>query len=67
MACVEDFKNLSPDESKILEAIQDDFLSTNNIVEATKLPMFRVRSVIRKLIELDMAMELNEKYKAKAF
>lgn len=66
MACVQDLEYLSPDERKVFDAIQTEFLSVNDIIGQTNLPLFKVRSVVRKLVEQDMALELNEKYKAKS-
>jgi len=67
MACVTDPESLSPDERKILEAMRSDFLPVEDIAEKTKLPLFRIRSVLRKFDKLDYLVELNGKYKVKAF
>jgi len=66
MACVTDPESLSPDERKILEAMRRDFLPIEEIAEMTKLPLFRVRSVVRKFDELDYLVELNGKYKVRS-
>lgn len=66
MACVTDPESLSPDERKILESIQTDFLPVEEISKKTGLPIFRVRSVLRKFDELEYLVELNGKYKAKS-
>lgn len=65
MACVTDLTSLSPDERKVLEVIKTETLSVEDIHEKTSLPIFRVRSIIRKLIDIDMALKSNKKYKAK--
>lgn len=67
MACVTDPESLSPDERKVLEALRNDFLPPVDIVKKTSLPLFRVRSIIRKFNELEYLVELNGKYKVKSF
>lgn len=66
MACVTDPESLSPDERKVLEAMRRDFLPVDEIAKNTGLPLFRVKSIVRKFDELDYLVELSGKFKVKS-
>lgn len=65
MACGKGNVQLSPTEKKIGQSIEHEFLSFEEIVQKTSLPMFKVRSGIRSLLEKDLIVEENGKYKVK--
>lgn len=65
MACVEDKEHLSPSERKIVASIENNFLSIDDISEKTGLPIFRVRSGIRKLLDNSIIIEKSDTYKVK--
>lgn len=63
MACGKGTVQLSPTEKKIGQTIENEFLSIEQIVEKTRLPLFKVRSGIRTLKKYDLLIEENDMYK----
>lgn len=63
MACGKGNVQLSPTDQKIGKAIEHEYLSTEQIVKKTGLPMFKVRSGIRTLKDNNLIIEKDEKFK----
>lgn len=62
MACVKDLQ-LPPTVKQIGKAIENEYLSIDDIVEKTGLPKFKVRSGIRTLQEHDVLLEKDGTFK----
>lgn len=62
MACVKD-TTLPPSVKQIAQAIENDFLSIDEIVSKTGLPKFKVKSGIRTLQEHNVLFVKNDTYK----
>lgn len=61
MACAKD-NSLSETDIKIMQSIKETSLSIDDIATQTEMPLFRVRSVLRKLAENNLVKESEGKY-----
>ncbi|MBA4536559.1 winged helix-turn-helix transcriptional regulator [Bacillus aquiflavi] len=63
MACINNPDHLTISAKKILHAIQDNYLSEEEIGKHTQLPLYKVRSHLRELNEKGLISKQNDKYK----
>lgn len=63
MACGSGALRLSPTDKKVAQSIEGEFLTIEQIVEKTKLPLFKVRSSVRTLKTNNLLLEQGDAVK----
>jgi len=63
MACGTPKGELAESARQVLLAIETEALSAEEIQKETKLPIFKVRSTLRELVEKDSVKEENDTFK----
>jgi predicted transcriptional regulator len=62
MPCIDDSGNLSDSGKALLSALSKEQLDVKTISSQIGVPLFKVRSSIRELVEAGLIQESNEKY-----
>jgi len=62
MPCIDDSGNLSESGKALITALSKDSLDVKEISSRLGVPLFKVRSSIRELIEANLIEEENKKY-----
>ncbi|MBA4601752.1 hypothetical protein [Thermoactinomyces mirandus] len=63
MACFTDSGHLSESAKKLLQSIEKDFLSAQEISQKTGLPLFKIRSSLRELEDMELVIKEDNRYK----
>ncbi|MGA8941496.1 MAG: winged helix-turn-helix domain-containing protein [Thermoactinomyces sp.] len=63
MACLTDDGYLSESSKKLLQSIEKDFLTPQEIAKKTGLPLFKVRSGLRELESMELVIKEDNQYK----
>ncbi|WAA11881.1 hypothetical protein [Fervidibacillus halotolerans] len=63
MACMTDTGHLSESAKKLLKSIEKDNLTAQEISKKVGLPLFKVRSSLREMEELDLVVKDGDKFK----
>ena len=63
MACINEDGTLTPSAKKVLSAISSP-ITLEEAAKSTGLPLFRIRSSIREMLEAGLVEEKEEKYVA---
>ncbi len=66
MACLTDSGHLSESAKKLLQSIEKEFLTAQEISKKTGLPLFKVRSSLRELEDMELVIKENNQYKMAA-
>lgn len=62
MACVNDKGQLTESAKKILNAVSGDPVTPQEISKKIDMPLFKVRSSLREMLEIEFISEENGKY-----
>lgn len=62
MPCIDDSGNISDSGKALLSALSKEQLDVKSISSQIGVPLFKVRSSIRELVEAGLIQESNEKY-----
>ncbi|WP_216831425.1 hypothetical protein [Alkalihalobacterium elongatum] len=63
MACVTSDGNLTSSAKDLLQVIQHEALSADQIAKKINMPLFKVRSNLRDMASMGFVIEENESYK----
>jgi predicted transcriptional regulator len=63
MACVNEKGQLSPAGKKLLGSLAVESLTTQDISKNSGLPIFKVRSNLREMLNAELIIEENNQYK----
>ncbi len=63
MPCIDDNGNLSDSGKALINALSKKSLDVKEISSQINVPLFKIRSSIRELIEANLIEESNDKYK----
>lgn len=63
MACGSGSLRLSPTDRKVAQSIESEYLTIEEIVKKTKLPLFKVRSSVRTLKTNNLLVEQDNTFK----
>ncbi len=62
MPCIDESGNLTESATALLKALIDNSLTSKEISSKIGVPIFKVRSSIRELVEAELLVEVGEKY-----
>lgn len=63
LACINDNGNLTKSAKDLLQSMQHESLSADEISKKVGLPLFRVRSSLRDMKSMGFVIEENQSYK----